>query len=243
MKFHVPSGDAIQCRDIAVRYGSRMPWILSGLSFEVRPGELAALRGPNGSGKTTLFRILTGQLLPERGCLSVLGTAPGSTAHRVAYLSQSPATRWDFPITTRRLVETGRYAHIHWFGRFSANDAALVDSALQLAGLANQADLPIGHLSGGQRRRCLIARALVQEAELLLLDEPTNALDSSATSSLIDTLLRLREAGKAILLATHDAQFPLDTCDRVVQLAPPVAGAPHSPATPHALLPCNTHVA
>jgi manganese transport system ATP-binding protein len=203
---------------VSARYRPVDHWALRDIHLQINAGELVALLGPNGSGKSTLLRVIAGQLSAEQGEISVFGGSPGAFPHRLAHLPQNPRTNWDYPITVRHLVMNGRYLHTRWYKRASAKDAQVVNRALEAVDLAEQGEALIAELSGGQRRRALIARALAQEAEFLLLDEPAAALDHDRRSSLHDTIVRLRDMGKTLLVATHDESFPLASCDSVLTL-------------------------
>jgi manganese/zinc/iron transport system ATP- binding protein len=163
-----------------------------------------ALVGPNGSGKSTLLKAIAGILRPQSGRINVCGLPAGACHHLVTYLAQRGEIDWNFPISVRRLVLTGRYVHLGWLRRPGPADRAVAAQVLERLGIAHLGDRQIGELSGGQQQRALLARALVQEASLLLLDEPLNAVDAETRNVLDQVLVELRHAGKAIVMATHD---------------------------------------
>jgi ABC-type Mn2+/Zn2+ transport system ATPase subunit len=171
-------------------------------TFEIPCGCRTALIGPNGSGKSTLLRVLAG-LTPRRaGEILIAGEPPRLGRSRIAYLSQRPHLADLFPIKVRRLVQMGTYAHHGWFEECRHGDEA-VDRALARLGLTALADRPVHTLSGGQLQRALIARAVVQGAELLLLDEPYAALDQPSRE-IIDRFLLEAGAAFTVVMATHD---------------------------------------
>jgi manganese/zinc/iron transport system ATP- binding protein len=187
-----------------VRYAETDVPALRGVNYQLPRGARVALVGPNGSGKSTLLRAAAGLLPVDRGEIRIYGNEVGACHHRVAYLPQRSDLDWRFPISLKGLVMTGRYVHLGWLSRPARHDSELVDAVLARLGLEELASRQIGQLSGGQQQRALLARALVQEADLLLLDEPMNAVDVS-TRSVFDTVLHdLVAEGKSVVVATHD---------------------------------------
>jgi ABC-type Mn2+/Zn2+ transport system ATPase subunit len=163
-----------------------------------------ALVGPNGAGKSTLLKSLVGILKPRSGSIRIYGMPAASCLHRVAYLPQRSEIDWRFPMTVRTMVTTGRYVHLGWLKRPTAEDRRLVEREISRLRLDELADRQIGQLSGGQQQRTILARALVQGADLLLLDEPMNAVDVETRTILAGVLDDLRDAGKTAVIATHD---------------------------------------
>jgi len=178
------------------------PRAFEGLSFRIPKGARVALTGPNGSGKSTLLRVLAGLVAPSAGKVLALGSKPRTGRPRVAFLAQRPAFTAPFPMTLRRLVRTGTYAHHGWFEECHHGDES-VDRALAMMELGGLADRQVHSLSGGQLQRALLARAAVQGAELLLLDEPYAALDD-ASRALVDAHVFSRQAGLTVVMATHE---------------------------------------
>jgi manganese/zinc/iron transport system ATP- binding protein len=200
----VVDAPAVMARALDLRYAAAGSLALEGLTHDVRVGARVALVGPNGSGKSTLIKAIAGLLPACGGELRIFGWPAGSCRHRVAYLPQRPAIDWRFPISLRRLVLTGRYVHLGWMRRPDAADFERVDAALEDLGLYQVRDRQIGELSGGQQQRALLARALVQEADLLLLDEPLNHVDAATADEVNLVLDRLRAEGKTVIVSTHD---------------------------------------
>jgi manganese/iron transport system ATP-binding protein/manganese/zinc/iron transport system ATP- binding protein len=170
--------------------------VLGGVTFEVAPGEIAAVLGPNGGGKTTLFRALLGELPFRTGAVELAG--------RPAYVPQTEDARLDFPVSAHDVALMGAYGRTPWFRRVARADRERADAALDRVGLADRAGARFGTLSGGQRQRVLIARALVQDAPVLLLDEPLSGVDRPSAAQIERVFAALRAEGRALLVATHD---------------------------------------
>jgi ABC-type Mn2+/Zn2+ transport system ATPase subunit len=210
---------ALQCREVTVRYPSSQRNAVSRIDLEIPSGSRTALIGANGSGKSTLLKAVAGLLPIAAGTIHVHGSTPGGCCHRVAYLAQRGELDWRFPMTLRRLVLTGRYAHLGWFARPGRADQQIVDRTLDQLQIADLANKPIGELSGGQQQRALLARAIAQEAQMLLLDEPMNAVDAQTRQIMRDLLRALAVQGKTIVVATHDLHDIEFEFDRVVELS------------------------
>jgi ABC-type Mn2+/Zn2+ transport system ATPase subunit len=195
---------AIEIQDVWVQYeGASLP-ALSGVSLRVPVGASVALLGANGAGKSTLLKAIIGLLPRQRGAIRIQGAPFQSRRREVAYLAQQNEQDWRFPISVLRLVLTGRYVHLGWLRRAGTRDRDLAHAALERLGVADLAQRQIGQLSGGQRQRVLLARALVQQAEILLLDEPFTAVDAESRTVLTDVLAELHRKGTTLLVATHN---------------------------------------
>ena len=177
---------------------------LADVNLTVRAGSLLAVIGPNGAGKSTLLKLIAGLLKPDSGTVSVLGAAPGVEAHAVAYVPQAEAVDWDFPVTVGEVAMMGRYARLGFGRRPGRHDREVVDAALATVGMASQIERQIGSLSGGQRRRVFLARAIAAEPELYLLDEPVTGVDATTQEELMDVLEGEARAGKTVIASTHD---------------------------------------
>jgi len=169
-------GIAVSAKQLSAAARLDGPVAFHDATFEIPCGCRTALIGPNGSGKSTLLRVLAGLTPIRSGEVLVAGESPRLGRSRLAYLAQRPHLTELFPLKLRRLVQMGTYAHHGWFEECRHGDE-VIDRALTRLGLANLAERPVHTLSGGQLQRALIARAVVQGAEILLLDEPYAALD------------------------------------------------------------------
>ena len=186
----------VLAEDLAAGYGGRP--VLHDVSFGAEPGQTVCVLGPNGGGKTTLFRALIGELEPLAGSVRVSG--------RPAYVAQTERTRLDFPVSALDVALMGALAHGRWWLPPGRGQRAAARAALDRVGLAPEADIPFGELSGGQRPRALLARALVQDATVLLLDEPLAGVDP-ASAQLIDSVFgELRAEGRTLLVSGHDIE-------------------------------------
>ncbi len=214
----IPNAPAFEVRCVTARYPGADRLALDCVSLNVQPGQRVALVGPNGAGKSTLLKAAAGLLKIVSGTLSVYGNAATACDHRVAYLAQRGEIDWRFPVTLRKLVLTGRYAHLGWLRRPRAEDWAAADAAIARMGLSDLAERQIGDLSGGQQQRALLARALAQDADLLLLDEPLNAVDAATRDIVARTLQDLQLRGKTALIATHDVDHLAHEYDQVLYL-------------------------
>lgn len=188
------------------------------VSFAVRQGERIALVGPNGAGKSTLLKAIVGLLKPVSGQVLIHNDPSRQAAQHVAYVPQFGEVDWNFPASVWDAVMMGRVKHIGWFRlpMPGGTHYRVVREALDRVGLLKYADRQIGELSGGQKRRVFIARALAQEADILLLDEPFAGVDPRAQEALIRVLESLQADGVTIVLATHDLILASTQFDRLL---------------------------
>lgn len=195
---------ALDIRGLHVRYGDVTA--LDGCSLTVESGRVTGLIGMNGSGKSTLFKAVMGAVKADAGEIAVHGGDPAAAraASRVAYVPQSEDIDRDFPVSVRDVVTMGRYGRMRFTRRATARDRAAVDEALARVDLTDLADRQIGQLSGGQRKRAFVARAIAQEASLLLLDEPFAGVDKRSEATIVTLLRELAADGRAVLVSTHD---------------------------------------
>jgi ABC-type Mn2+/Zn2+ transport system ATPase subunit len=198
--------------------------VLEEATFALPAGAVTALIGPNGAGKSTLLHAIAGLLTPRSGHLDI-----PARRHRggVAYVLQATHANEHLPITVRETVTMGRYATSGAFGRLRASDRAAVDRAMEAVAVDDLAGRPLRDLSGGQRQRAYVAQGLAQDAEVLLLDEPITGLDLVSRQHILDAIARERDAGRAVLVSTHDlgdaaaADHLLLLAGRVVASGPP----------------------
>ena len=186
----------------------------------VEPGTITALVGPNGSGKSTLFKSIMGFLRPSQGQVRV-GGFPVQKAQKqqlMAYVPQSDEVDWNFPVSVFDVVMMGRYGYMNLLRIPRAKDRRLVMESLERVGMVPFRDRQIGELSGGQKKRAFLARALAQEGKVILLDEPFTGVDVKTEKGIVDLLLQLRDEGHTILVSTHDLASIATFCDRTILL-------------------------
>jgi ABC-type Mn2+/Zn2+ transport system ATPase subunit len=207
------------------------------ITFDVDRGERVGIVGPNGAGKSTLFKALVG-LLPHQGAISILG-APCKDSHAmIAYVPQHQAIDWGFPVTVWDVVMMGRARQIGYILPPRRRDREAVHDALRRVGMWEYRKRQIGELSGGQRRRVFVARALAQQAGVLLLDEPFSGVDAAAETDIFQVLDVLRDEGIAVLLATHNLVQAATHYDKLLMLRDgrmTAYGAPDEVYTPQTL--------
>ena len=189
-------------KNVTVHY--RRVLALDDVSLATSCGNRVALIGPNGAGKSTLLKAIAGLVPRDKGSIRWRGTAVKKWSREFAYLPQREEVDWSFPITVRGLVEMGRYPQTGWWRKFSPEDSAAVDRALESLALLDLQHRQIRELSGGQQQRAFLARALAQEAHVLLLDEPFAGLDRNSAQLLGELLARLAREGRLVIASHHD---------------------------------------
>lgn len=189
-------------------------------SFTVPQGSVTALVGMNGAGKSTLFKALMGLLPHASGQVRILGrTVEQALAKNlVAYVSQAEEVDWTFPVLVEDVVMMGRYGHMGFFRRPRPADRQAVDAALARVNISEFRHRQIGELSGGQKKRVFLARAIAQEAQVILLDEPFTGVDVKTEEAIIALLKARRNEGRVMLVSTHDLGSVPEYCDRVVMV-------------------------
>lgn len=211
-------GDAVRAEGLSVQYDATGARALDGVDLVLRRGECVALLGDNGAGKSTLLKAIAGLVAPTAGSLRVFELPVGWCRAAVGYLPQRGELDWDYPIDVRSLVGAGRQVHLGWWGRLGRRDREIVDAAIDRLALRDIAAKQIGRLSGGQQQRALVARTLVQEAELVLLDEPTSSMDADSARTVVAALAELVAAGRTVVMSTHDPELLEDIAGRVIRL-------------------------
>jgi len=211
--------DSITLNEIAVSYGSD-PAALQGITFSVPAGSITAVVGINGSGKSTLFKTLMGVMKPNHGDLSICGMSVRTSMKRslIAYVPQAEDVDWSFPILVEDLAMMGRYGHMNFFRQAKKIDREIVAQSLERVGVSHLASRQIGELSGGQRKRVFLARALAQNGKVILLDEPFAGVDVTTEASIIEILKDLKSKGHIILVSTHNLGSVPEFCDLAVLL-------------------------
>jgi manganese/iron transport system ATP-binding protein len=200
--------------DVSAGYDDRL--VLEHVSLAVEPGTLLAMVGPNGAGKSTLLKLMAGLLRPWSGRLEILGHPAGQQARRIAYVPQAELVDWAFPVTVRDVVMMGRFPRLGPIRRPGRDDRRAVDAALEQVSMTAFRDAQIGRLSGGQRRRVFLARALAAEPDLYLLDEPVTGVDATTQEDLMDILEAETARGRTVVATTHDLACAAQRFQRVL---------------------------
>jgi manganese/iron transport system ATP-binding protein len=212
-----PAGLAVHDLTVTYRNGHTA---LVDAGFEIPRGTITALVGVNGSGKSTLFKAIMGFVPLARGSVSIMGEPAGRALKRnvVAYVPQAEEVDWDFPILVEDVVMMGRYGHMNLMRIAGARDREMVDDALARVGMSDFRKRQIGELSGGQKKRVFLARALAQEGQVILLDEPFTGVDVNTEEAIIALLGQLRDEGRVMLVSTHNLGSVPEFCDRAILL-------------------------
>lgn len=213
------AADGIAVTDVTVTYRNGFT-ALRDATFAIPGGSIAALVGVNGSGKSTLFKAIMGFVRTAKGTIRILGR-PVPQALRdnlVAYVPQSEEVDWNFPVLVEDVVMMGRFGHMGPLRIAKASDRAAVDAALARVGMADYRKRQIGELSGGQKKRVFLARALAQEGRVILLDEPFTGVDIKTEEAIVGLLRALRDEGRVMLVSTHNLGSVPEFCDRAVLL-------------------------
>ncbi|WP_439623821.1 manganese/iron ABC transporter ATP-binding protein [Shinella sp.] len=209
--------DGIVAEDVTVTYRNGMT-ALRHASFSVPKGTITALVGVNGAGKSTLFKAIMGFVPVAAGKVTILGLSVKEALKKnlVAYVPQAEEVDWTFPVLVEDVVMMGRYGHMNWLRIPTKHDHDLVDEALTRVNMAAFRKRQIGELSGGQRKRVFLARALAQEGQVILLDEPFTGVDVNTEEQIVELLGKLRDEGRVMLVSTHNLGSVPDFCDRTV---------------------------
>lgn len=209
---------ALQVTGVGVAY--RDVTALIDASLTLASGRVCGLVGMNGSGKSTLFKAIMGEVKPDTGSIAIFGGAPALARKKgtVSYVPQAESVDWNFPVSVSDVVMMGRYGKQNWIRTPRSKDRDAVAAALDRVDLTELADRQIGQLSGGQRKRAFVARAIAQEASLLLLDEPFAGVDKRTEGTITRLLRELTAAGASVLVSTHDLHALPDLCDEAILL-------------------------
>lgn len=214
---HSTFKNGLSAQDVTVTYrnGHTALW---NASFEIPRGTVTALVGINGAGKSTLFKAIMGFVPAAKGEIRILGmTVKEALAKNlVAYVPQSEEVDWAFPVLVEDVVMMGRYGKMGFLRRPKAADHAAVDQALARVNMTEFRHRQIGELSGGQRKRVFLARALAQDGQVILLDEPFTGVDVKTEDQIIALLRELRDEGRVMLVSTHNLGSVPEFCDRTV---------------------------
>ncbi|WIY52914.1 manganese/iron ABC transporter ATP-binding protein [Devosia sp. YIM 151766] len=207
----------IEVKDITVAYRNGTT-ALRHASFASPRGSITALVGVNGAGKSTIFKAIMGFVPLAGGAITILGQEGRKAQRRnqVAYVPQSEEVDWNFPVLVEDVVMMGRFGHMNMFRMPRPLDRHKVADALARVDMTGFARRQIGELSGGQKKRVFLARALAQEGEVILLDEPFTGVDVKTEDAIVALLRALRDEGKVILVSTHNLGSVPEFCDRTV---------------------------
>lgn len=213
----LPVTSGLSAKGIFVTYRNGQT-ALRDASFEVPTGTITALVGVNGAGKSTIFKAIMGFVPVAKGEITILGQSVKSAlkANLVAYVPQAEEVDWSFPVLVEDVVMMGRYGHMGFLRRPRLADHAAVTNALARVNMTEFRERQIGELSGGQRKRVFLARALAQEGRVILLDEPFTGVDVQTEDAIIALLRDMRDEGRVMLVSTHNLGSVPEFCDRTV---------------------------
>lgn len=204
-------------KDLTVTYNNGHTAIRE-VNFALEGGTICALVGVNGGGKSTLFKSIMGMTKPSQGSVSINhDTVKNALKHNiVAYVPQTEEVDWDFPVLVSDVVMMGRYGKMNFLRIPSPNDKKIVAEALKRVNMEELAHRQIGELSGGQKKRVFLARALAQEGKIILLDEPFTGVDVKTENTIVELLRKLRDEGHLILVSTHNLGSVPEFCDQTL---------------------------
>jgi manganese/iron transport system ATP-binding protein len=187
-------------------------------SFQLQGGSICALVGINGSGKSTLFKAIMGLVEPAAGQVRIAGGPVRAALKQnlIAYVPQAEEVDWSFPVSVWDVVMMGRYGYMNFMRIPRAADKRIAEESLGRVGMLEFRERQIGELSGGQRKRVFLARALAQRGRVILLDEPFTGVDVTTESAIIALLRELRDEGHIMLVSTHNLGSVPEFCDHVV---------------------------
>ncbi|SFI86167.1 manganese/iron ABC transporter ATP-binding protein [Jannaschia pohangensis] len=210
-------GGGIDATGVTVTYRNGHT-ALRDATFHIPRGTVTALVGVNGAGKSTLFKAIMGFVPASRGDIKLMGRSVREALKQnvVAYVPQSEEVDWAFPVLVEDVVMMGRYGHMGLLRRPRAADHAAVAEALARVGMSDYRHRQIGELSGGQRKRVFLARALAQDGRVILLDEPFTGVDVKTEEQIIALLREMRDEGRVMLVSTHNLGSVPEFCDRTV---------------------------
>jgi len=207
---------SIQVKNLTVLYNEKVA--LHGANLSLKSGTIAGLVGMNGSGKSTLFKAIMGFVSPTSGQVLINDLSMRLAQKRglVAYIPQAEEVDWNFPVSVADVVMMGRYGHMNLLRIPKLRDRQIVKDSLEKVQMWDFRQRQIGELSGGQKKRAFLARALAQQGTVMLLDEPFTGVDIKTEKAIIELLLELKAQGHTILISTHDLNSISTFCDQVV---------------------------
>ncbi|MDU7693145.1 MAG: ATP-binding cassette domain-containing protein [Helicobacter sp.] len=210
---------SIDVRDISITYNNGHRAIYD-VSFNIKGGSICGLLGVNGSGKSTLFKSIMGLVTPQKGQIHLcnMPIKKALKQNLVSYVPQSEDVDWQFPVSVYDVVMMGRYGYMSFLRNPKEEDKKQVQSAMERVNISHLTKRQIGELSGGQKKRVFLARALAQSSRVILLDEPFTGVDVKTESAITDLLLELKSQGHLILISTHNLGSVSDFCDQVIMI-------------------------
>ncbi len=201
-------------------YGDQL--VLKQITLPIEEGSTLGIIGPNGGGKSTLLKLLLNLHQPTRGMIRIAGLSPAQAVARgdaMGYLPQNHPVNESFPISVRQVARLGLAGKTGMLRPYRADDLQFVDWLLEKVGVTELAERPIGSISGGQRQRALIARALAARPKVLLLDEPTTGIDRSGQQRFIEFIAELKKELKlTVVLVSHDLRAVTAMAERIACL-------------------------
>ncbi len=208
---------AIRLQNISVAYPNGHAAI-EDISFELNGGVICGLVGVNGAGKSTLFKSMMGFIKPRKGTISIMGQPVRAALKEniIAYVPQTEDVDWNFPVLVEDVVMMGRYGRMGFLRIPSTTDKKAVDAALERVNMTAYRKRQIGELSGGQKKRIFVARALAQGGKIIFLDEPFTGIDVKTENTLIELFQSLAAEGALILVSTHNLGSVPSFCDEVI---------------------------
>lgn len=210
----------ISVNDLEFSYGNRK--VIDSVSFNLNPGEILGILGPNGSGKTTLIKLVGGILKKGKGRIEIMGKeiekySRKELARKLAIVPSDLEPGFDFSVYD--MVAMGRYPYLGLFDTFSPEDIEIIEKSMRSTGIMELSGHSIREISGGEKQRMLIARALAQNTDILLMDEPTSNLDIKYQVEILELIENIRKTGRAILLTMHDVNMAVRYCTRIALLS------------------------
>ncbi|WP_439256609.1 ATP-binding cassette domain-containing protein [Lonepinella sp. BR2271] len=223
---------AIDIENVTVRYNNGHIAIQN-VSFQLEGGTICALLGVNGGGKSTLFKSIMGLIRYQQGNIQLchLPVEKALKQNLISYVPQSEDVDWQFPVSVYDVVMQGRYGYMNFLRIPTTLDKQKVQQAMERVDIQHLADRQIGELSGGQKKRVFLARALAQQSKVILLDEPFTGVDVKTENAIVDLLGQLRQEGHLILVSTHNLGSVPDFCDQVVMINRTVIAAGSTEST------------
>lgn len=211
--------NSLEVVGVSVKFGNQ--WVLDGVSLSAPHGQLVGLLGPNGAGKTTLVRALAGLQKLEQGEVKLEGQLLSSfdqqlLGRRIAYLAQGAECGW--PLQVEHVVALGRTPYLNQSRQLDEKDYTVIEKVIREADVSHLVGRTVSSLSGGERTRVMLARALASEPEFLLADEPVASLDPLHQLEVMELLANVAQGGGAVVVVLHDLNLAMRFCDRVVLL-------------------------